>query len=89
MWNRAKRQSDTQSTEKERSAGVQSPVRPNFPEFHSKDPRSKLRDIFKPTPTHYACPFVRDLRELPVKSFPQTKVTYWVTLVFCWICFRQ
>jgi hypothetical protein len=48
----------------------------------SKELRSKLGGIFKPTTTHPARPFVRDLQESPAKSFPQNKVTYWVTFVF-------
>ena len=44
-------------------------------------PRGKPRGIFKPTTTHYARPFVRDLWELPTTS-SRSKVTYWVTLAF-------
>jgi hypothetical protein len=39
----------------------------------SKEPQSKLRGSFKPTPNHHACPFVRDLQEPPAKSFPGSK----------------
>jgi hypothetical protein len=45
-------------------------------------PRIKLHGIFKPTTSHHVRLFVRDLQEPPAKSFPRTKVTYWVTFVF-------